>query len=277
MVGDLLYSNLTFILAECSDERIALQWAMRGAAVVSLIGSLEWLYIRTSSAEGLYAIDIMRHRSRSAQRGALSLYPPLVSILLAQILLSVVLLLPGQNTMFQGVICCLIALCYLLLSVRGIDGFSGGDALAKIIFLSIGLAYTSCSSIIEKMTVAFLASQLLISYLTPGLCRIIDLEWLSGQKMLGVMRTHSYGRYSVWSLLREKPNFARSVSTAIAVWEAGFVLYLFLPMPVLIFALCIGVVFHTTNALVMGLNVFPWSFLAAYPSLVWTWNYLRSG
>jgi hypothetical protein len=42
-----------------------------------------------------------------------------------------------------------------------------------------------------------------------------------------------------------------------------------LPFPLSLFFIAWGIIFHSLNAWIMGLNLFPWSFWATYPALIY--------
>ena len=58
------------------------------------------------------------------------------------------------------------------------------------------------------------------------------------------------------------------VGWAVIVFELLFPLALVAPNSLMFSLFAIGAIFHLGNALVMGLNTFLWTFLAAYPA-VW--------
>lgn len=242
------------------------------SAIASIIGALEWIALRGHLRDDqIYSWQVQK-AARPAGSGIdrLLAYPTVLAVPAAEVFLSLALLAPGLPQYAAGLCCLGVAFCYFLLSLRGIDGFNGGDAMAKVVMLVGAICFLSGSETLIEAGLWFMAGQLLIAYSTPGWCRLFDRDWHNATKILGVMRTETFGRVSVWTLLRDNPRFARLVSSGIAIWEALFVLYLFLPIELLIPVLLIGVVFHSSNAIVMGLNIFPWSFLGAYPAFIWT-------
>lgn len=242
------------------------------SAVASIIGSLEWLALRAHLQDSeIYSWrvqQIAHDRVRLFDR--LFAHPTVVVLPTAQVLFSAALLFPGLSPALAGWACLGAATCSLFLSLRGIDGFNGGDAMAKVVLLLGAICFLSGSQVMIQAGLVFVSGQLVIAYSTPGWCRIFDRNWHNGTKILGVMRTETFGRPAVWDLLRSNRWLARFVSSGIAVWEAFFLVYLFLPIELLLPVLLIGVIFHSTNAIVMGLNIFPWSFLGSYPAFIWT-------
>jgi hypothetical protein len=256
-----------------------LRIVLAGSAIASIIGSTEWLYLRRHFRDWeLYSWKVQLLSAGRLRRaaGPLIAYPQVQVLLIIQILLSILLLVPGLSGRAVGLCALGVAFCYFLLSLRGIDGFNGGDAMAKVVTLACGTAFLSGADLVLSGALFLITGHLLIAYSTPGWLRLFDPRWHDASKMLGVMRTESFGRPAVWRLLTGRPRFARVVASSIALWEAGFFLYLFLPLPLLCVMLAIGIVFHCTNAVVMGLNVFPWSFLGGYPAVIWTSLFIQS-
>ena len=263
------------VVVEASE---AMRFAVSFAAIASIVGSAEWLYLhRQFKSTSIYSWKVRRTSvSRPLHVFDKILdYPVFLLLPVIQLLFSFLLLLPNQSNSVLGISCLAVACCYFLLSYRGVDGFNGGDAMAKLIMLTGSICYLSNSDFVIEISVYFIAFQMIVAYSTPGWFRIFDSSWHNGTKILGVMRTESFGRESVWKLLSRNPRFTRFVSSSIAIWEALFVLYLLLPPEFLLLSLAIGIVFHYTNAVVMGLNIFIWSFIGSYPSIFYSSQKLR--
>ncbi len=257
---------------------VALRLVLAGSAIASMIGSAEWLYLhRHFRDSGIYSWRVQRLAAgRAAAPASLLLaYPQVLAIPVIQLALSALLLLPALSATAVGSCALGVALCYFLLSFRGVDGFTGGDAMAKVVMLAGGVALLAASGNAVVGALLLITGHLLIAYSTPGWSRLFDSKWHNGTKIIGVMRTETFGRRAVWRFLEDNRGFARFVASSIALWEAFFILYLFLPTPLLLLVLSIGVVFHFTNAFVMGLNIFPWSFIGAYPAVIWTAAFLQ--
>jgi len=60
---------------------------------------------------------------------------------------------------------------------------------------------------------------------------------------------------------------AITLSWAIIVFECSFFLVFFIDLKYVMILLAMGVLFHLTNAIVMGLNGFLFAFTAAYPAV----------
>ena len=258
---------------------VVLRVVMGASAIATLFGCAEWLYLHRQFRDtGIYAWRVQRFGVRrvAAPAGLLFAYPQVLAIPAVQMLLSALLLVPGLPLQVAGGCALGVALGSFLLSYRGVDGFGGGDKMAAIVLLAGGIALVAGSERVIAGALVFVTGLMLIAYSTPGWHRIFDRSWHDATKLKGVMRTETYGRRALWRLFEDQPLFARFVASSIACWEAFFVLYLFLPIPLLLMALSIGVVFHFSNAFVMRLNIFPFSFPGNYPAVIWTAVQLQS-
>ncbi|MEW9853812.1 hypothetical protein [Novosphingobium sp. M1R2S20] len=247
------------------------------SAIASIVGSLEWVRLRRHlQDEQLFSWRIQSVvGTPSFALNYVFAYPRCLMLPILQILFSLPLLVPAMPATAAGVSAICAALCAFLLSIRGVDGFNGGDAMAKLVLLSGGVCLLTGSAALMNAGLVFLAGQLVIAYSTPGFCRILDRDWHTGKRIMGVLRTETFGRPWAWQLLRSHPWLAHAVGSGIAIWETFFAVYLFLPLELLLPLLLIGVAFHTSNAVVMGLNIFPWSFIGTYPAVVWTALFIR--
>jgi hypothetical protein len=77
-----------------------------------------------------------------------------------------------------------------------------------------------------------------------------------------------YGRQPIAAFLYGHPRVARTAGRAVIAMELSLPLALVLPDPLALGLLGVGVLFHLSTAVVMGLNNFLLAFLAAYPSAV---------
>ena len=61
-----------------------------------------------------------------------------------------------------------------------------------------------------------------------------------------------------------RPTLSRAVCIGIIVFEIAWIGLPINPSIAIVFFIA-GLIFHFANAIVMGLNLFPWAFVAAYP------------
>ena len=82
------------------------------------------------------------------------------------------------------------------------------------------------------------------------------------------MNTYNYGIQSVATGLGKSKTIPFLLSWSVILFETLFPLALIVPQGLLIVVLGGGLIFHLSTAILMGLNTFVWSFVAAYPSLI---------
>jgi hypothetical protein len=155
----------------------------------------------------------------------------------------------------------------LIITLRTPFGLEGSDQM--ILILTGSLIVSSLVPAAAEIAALFIGAQLCLAYVTAGVAKLASPEWRTGTALVAVMATQSYGHPGVARLLATVPLMSFLTSWMIMVWEATVPLCLVLPLSWAAAILVCGVLFHLTNAIVMGLNNFAISFLAGYPALIW--------
>jgi hypothetical protein len=99
-----------------------------------------------------------------------------------------------------------------------------------------------------------------LAYLVSGANKLFSPVWRSGTALIGVLGTRTYGHSAAYSLINGRPFAARVLSWAVIFFECGFCLVFAVPLSVGIWILAIGVSFHISTALLMGINGFFFAF-----------------
>lgn len=248
------------------------------SAISAIISSLEWLSLyKQYKDDGIYSWIVRKSRTKYLLNGFLSLffnfifrYPNVLFLIAAKLLFSIVVLFSYGNTTLLSISSTVIALTSILLSFRGLSGFSGADQMSKITFTTLSLCFISLSPLVLKIGLLFLSGQLIIAYSTAGWLRIIQPTWRNGSDLLLIIRQHTYGNKLIWDKARKHPEILKFASLTILIFESSILFALFLPLKFFLIYLCLGVLFHLLNAILMGLNTFFWTFLATYPAVIWT-------
>jgi hypothetical protein len=156
----------------------------------------------------------------------------------------------------------------LVLAQRG--GTDGADKIALVVsggtlLQCIGLAAAS-----DRLVLAgglWAGGQLALAYFAAGASKLTLAEWRSGDAPRRALSSSSFGQNWTAALTAQPAN-ARSLAWLIMSVEILFPLALFAPFPWLCLILAGFFLFHFAIAVVMGLNTYPWAFLAAYPSVL---------
>lgn len=242
-----------------------------------MLSSLEYLTeTATFRQSGLLAWDICRLGRRGSCSGrSAALLDALFSgqrfsaLLLLRLLLAFALCVCAATT-WVAITCSLaILLLSLLINLRHTFGRDGSDQMLVIVFAGLAM-YFCLTERFRIYALLFVALEVTLSYLVAGYVKLISPIWRRGDAIIGVLGTRCYGaprelRAAVRRLL---PSSSRIVCWSVILFECAFPALWFAPRPVAIVLLVAGVAFHAGVAVLMGLNVFFWAFLATYPA-VW--------
>jgi hypothetical protein len=187
----------------------------------------------------------------------------------AQGVAALVVIVVGTHTrlgIFSALIC-LITNGYLR-SRRQIGG-SGAEQLTFIVLVTFGLVSLAGGTIgARRLGDGFIAAQLVLAYFASGVAKAASPIWRNGGAMTGILSTEGYGSPGLAKLLARYPQLDRLLCWSVIGWEIAFPLVLIAPKPLMILVLSIGVVFHVSCAILMGLHRFVWAFCGCYPA-VW--------
>jgi hypothetical protein len=98
--------------------------------------------------------------------------------------------------------------------------------------------------------------------------KVVNPDWRSGRALRDVFQ---FSVYPVAEDLRrwaDRPRLLRAMSWAVMGFELAFPFTL-VSQPTLIAGLAIAGLFHLAIACLFGLNRFFWTWLAAYPAILW--------
>lgn len=152
----------------------------------------------------------------------------------------------------------------------------GSDRMGLLILLCLCLSHAAPTAPLRELAFGYLAIQLVLSYVISGWVKLINPDWRSGQALRDVF---AFSAYPVSEGLRgwaARPALLLAMSWAVIGFELVFPLAM-ISQPALLTALGIAALFHLANAVLFGLNRFFWTWLAAYPSLIWFQDRLFGG
>lgn len=181
--------------------------------------------------------------------------------------------LPLTVAMASGVAPVLVEGALLLVSVdllRHFRGpYNGGSDRVRLLILScLWLSHLAPNPIWAGIAVSYLAVQIVLSYTLAGYVKLANPEWRRGQALADVF---AFSVYPVSDALQSWAG-ARGpllvLSWLTILFEVLFPLALLHPLALTV-TLAAALGFHVANACLFGLNRFVWSWLAAYPCLLW--------
>src|SRR5690606_24962932 len=116
-------------------------------------------------------------------------------------LIAALLLITDLFPGYRFVLCLVVTLCLLLFGLRHIVGTEGADQMLVILFFSLTIAYSVPYPPLRKVCMAFIAAQLLLSYLIAGVAKLISPAWRNGRAMLEINRAESFGNHAIYRFL----------------------------------------------------------------------------
>lgn len=147
-------------------------------------------------------------------------------------------------------------------------GGDGGEQMINIVLIasSIGLTFSFTASV-QRAAAVFIALQSCLAYFAAGMAKLLSPLWRSGDAVRAIVNTHTHGSQGLVALLSKHSGLARMLNWGLIGAELTFPMVLIVPKEICIAILGLGLFFHLSNAVVMGLNNFVWAFLATYPCI----------
>lgn len=177
-----------------------------------------------------------------------------------------ILLMLGFHTQW---VCAALLVLGLFILRRFQGPYNGGsDRMGLLILCCLSLAHFMPTVRWQEYVFGYLALQLVLSYLISGWVKIVNPEWRNGRALQDVFRFSAYPVSESLRAWADRPRLLFLMSWAVMLFELLFPLTL-LTQHTLIAGLIIAATFHLGNACLFGLNRFFWTWLAAYPSILW--------
>lgn len=240
------------------------------AAASALVASLELLARRHLLAdEGLLSWEVSQLRFRWLTHpgwGAILSYRATVVALSLRALASAALLTTVSPPALRPILLLVVAATTSGLALRCPYGLDGADQMTLTTFAACFLASLFPGETTALVCLWFLSLQVVAAYLISGIYKLWSPVWRDGSALPGLLRTRMYGNLSISRWLSRHGPVSRVLCISVVGWECLSPLVLVGPRSALIY-LVLGVGFHASTALVMGLNTFFLSFVALYPAL----------
>lgn len=239
-------------------------------AIYLILGGCEWLYLGRKTEllpiMGKHAI-LLRLQDRGWSKHWRRLWSGFVTTLGVRISASVMVVcgLALFITASNSKVCLFISvtafIVVLIFNATVAVGLEGADQMATLVLLVNAMAIAMPK--LEWLTDLFIMAQLMMSYGVAGIAKLISADWKTGRALGMIISTRSMG-VGTASFFIQNPRVAKLMCSSIIAFELAWFALPFSKQ--LAFALMAGgVIFHFSNAWIMGLNLFPWAFLSAYP------------
>lgn len=177
----------------------------------------------------------------------------------------------------SGVLAGLVLANLLLLKRRTTYGLDGSDHMNIVIFLGATFFFLSPSgSVASTVSILYIGLQAVLSYGVSGLAKAAGSDWRSGRALAGIFSTKIYGHWPTGRFFRSHPRFGLFACWGIIIFQCLFATVLVVDDRSMLIILLLGALFHVSTAFLMGLNSFMFSFIAAYPAIIylrdWLWR-----
>jgi len=155
-------------------------------------------------------------------------------------------------------------------------GGDGGEQMTNIVLIasSVGLTFSLTPSV-QRAAAIFIAMQSCLAYFAAGMAKLLSRIWRSGDAVRSIVNTHTHGSQGLVALLTKYSRLSRILNWGLIGAELAFPTVLLVPKGICIALLGLGLFFHLSNAVVMGLNNFVWAFLATYPCIYFLRDAIR--
>lgn len=162
-----------------------------------------------------------------------------------------------------------IVACTALLSVAtgGSDGADKIALVACVAALLIALGIETGDRWLCLAGVAWGAGQVTIAYATAGTAKLVRPFWRDGTALVAAMTSYASGHAVAAAIVRHR-HAAIALTWMVMLVETLFPLALLVPPGACLAALAALAIFHVATAILMGLNTYPWAFVATYPCVL---------
>lgn len=144
----------------------------------------------------------------------------------------------------------------------------GSDRMGLLILWCLTLSRLAPTPILQELAFGYLGAQLTLSYFISGWVKVVNPDWRSGRALRDVFQFSAYPVAEDLRRLAERERLLRAMSWGVMGFELAFPLTLLWP-PALAVGLVVAATFHLANAGLFGLNRFFWTWLSAYPAILW--------
>lgn len=241
-----------------------------------LIASLELLMLKREFEDGgLFSWDVLRTVSRvtfsvgTGRPRHLISHPFFVPAVTGTRALAALLLIFFSNNYALSTACVVaIVAVGIVMFWRAPLGLDGSDQMSLITFAAVAVYKFFPGDVhVAHASLWFIAIQGCLSYFVAGIAKVVSPVWRSGEAVRRILSTRTYGSSTSAALVKGRDGTCIVLSWLLMLFECTFPLALaFGQTGFAVFAV-LGICFHITNAVIMGLNTFVWAFVATYPAI----------
>jgi len=242
----------------------AVTWLARLAALATAVAALEMIVVhRAFGDDGVFRWATLRRDLAGAPRPLRAVADLLFGTrgtwAIALLQLACALALPWLE---HPAIAWLAVGCALAISIRFRGSYNGGsDAMLLVVLIALAIARSG----LPLAGLAYAATQLVLSYFIAGVAKLGEPRWRDGTALPMLVTLPPYGVPARLAALVAR--LPRAVTWGMLAFECGFPVAL-VDRTACLVLLGAGALFHLANAIIFGLDRFLWTWLAAYPALL---------
>ena len=243
-----------------------LDWMAVALAIWCTLSSLELIAVRRAFRPGQPLGSDLTGLVRGRMTPAI--LPPRAFGIVAVLRLAAGLVLPFSGGAMAAVLLVMLG-CTALLSIA-CGGGDGADKIALVACLAallIALGLSLDDRLLCLAGLAWGAGQVTIAYVASGVAKLVRGFWRDGSALAAAMTSYRSGHVAAAAVVRHRPT-AIVLAWGVMLVETLFPLALIAPQPLSLAILAILAAFHVATAFVMGLNTYPWAFIATYPCVM---------
>ncbi len=241
------------------------------------IASLEVLALKGEFGDGgLFSWDVLRTVStatlsvgtgRPRQFISHPFFVPAVTG--ARALAALILMVFSSNYALSTACAFAILAASIVMYWRAPLGLDGSDQMSLITFVAVAIYKLFPGDVhVARASLWFIAIQGCLSYSVAGIAKVVSPVWRSGEAVRRILGTRTYGSSRSASFVSGREGVCVALSWLLMLFECTFPLALaFGETGFAVFAV-LGILFHISNAVIMGLNTFVWAFVATYPAIL---------
>ncbi|MEE1938336.1 hypothetical protein V1L54_02730 [Streptomyces sp. TRM 70361] len=178
-----------------------------------------------------------------------------------------VLISPVRNNTVRMAANAYLSASQVLVYPRHLFGTDGSDQVSFLVQTAAALGRAGGTDASRRAAVQFIGAQTVLSYGASGWAKLPGDAWRSGDALVKIMRTQTYGDEWFFKQLSRYPAASRALCHAVLALECGFPLLLLGRGRYIDAGLAAMGSFHLANARFMGLSRFVWAFVSTYPSV----------
>jgi hypothetical protein len=153
----------------------------------------------------------------------------------------------------------------MLYNVRNRTALIGADQMHVIVLAGCLIQALFPDSFATYASAVFVTAQLFLAYVTSGVAKAVSPTWRDGTAIRQIARSEAVGLRSLHGVIGRYPVLAPVLCWAAIAFEVAFPWLMFGGTYAALVFFVSGVMFHLTIATVMGLDLFLWAYVAAYP------------